>query len=497
MRVLKPLEAEAFSRFPVRVLQVGSGIFLRAFAGWMVDRMNRQGLFGGRIVVTQATPSSRTAEVFNEQDGWYTVLSRGLVGGQPAEQVDLVGSVSRALNPYSQWRAFLELASNPDLRFVICNTTEAGIVYEAAAPPVEACPPRFPAQLAALLHERYRRFGGEPGAGLVVLPCELIDRNGDALKRLVLQHAADWHLEKAFTDWVNAACRFANTLVDRIVPGFPADEIDALRDRLGYDDRLLTAAECYHSWVIEGEASLAKEWPLAAAGVNVTWTDDLTPYRTRKVRLLNGPHTLMIAPALLAGMETVREGIGDPLVGELVRRALFDEIIPSLDLPAGEAVAYANDVLDRFRNPYIVHRLTSIALNGVSKWRVRVLPSLEAFLSRRGCLPPAIVFSLAALIALYRGSVAADGVLVGRAAGRAYGIRDEADVLKFLARTWSDYDHVHDVGGLCRSLLGSERLWGRDLNELPGLAERVTGHLDMILQAGMAPAIQQVLQTDR
>jgi tagaturonate reductase len=249
--------------------------------------------------------------------------------------------------------------------------------------------------------------------------------------------------------------------------------------------------------VIEGDADLAREWPLAEAGLNVTWTDDLTPYRTLKVRLLNGAHTLMVAPALLAGLDTVRQSVEDPLVGQLVRQSLFEEIVPTLDLPPAEATAFAREVLNRFRNPYVAHRLTSIALNGISKWRVRVLPSLEAYLARRRRLPEALTFSLAALVALYRGAVAADGVLVGRAAGRAYGIRDEADVLAFLARAWSDYDHVHDVGGLCRSLLGSERLWGRDLNEPPGLTERVTGHLDMILQAGMVPAIQQVLQADR
>ena len=496
LREVKPSEADAFSRYPVRVLQVGSGNFLRAFAGWMVDRMNRQGVFGGRIAVTQATPSSRTAALINEQDGWYTVLSRGLVGGQPAEQVDLVGSVSRGLNPYAQWRDLLALAADPHLRFVVSNTTEAGIAYSPAPQPLDQCPPKYPAQLAALLYERYRRSRGDPGAGLVMLPCELIERNGHTLQRLVMQHAADWRLDKGFTDWLNAACRFANTLVDRIVPGLPADEIDALRERLGYDDRLLVAAEWYHSWVIEGDADLAREWPLAEAGLNVTWTDDLTPFRTRKVRLLNGAHTLMAAPALLAGLDTVRQCVEDPLVGQLVRHALFEEIVPTLDLPPAEATAFAQEVLTRFRNPYIAHRLTSIALNGISKWRVRVLPSLEAHLAWRRRLPEVLTFSLAALVALYRGAVAADGVLVGRSAGRAYGVRDEADVLNFLARAWSDYDHAHDLGGLCRSLLGSKRLWGRDLNELPGLTERVTGHLDTILQAGMVPAIQQVLKTD-
>ena len=418
---LDPLPVEVRAGMRERVLQIGTGNFLRAFTGWMVDRMNRLGLFDGRIVVAQATPTSRVTETMNQQDGWYTVLARGLAGSERVEQVNVVGSISRAINPYAASCEYLSLAGRPDLRFVVCNTTEAGVVYRRSAIFEEGCPQTFPAQLAALLYGRYCVFKGAADRGWIVLPCELIDRNGDTLKRIVLQHAEDWGFERGFVEWVNEACCFTNTLVDRIVPGFPSDEADALRERLGYEDRLLTAAEVYHSWVIEADRDVAKEWPVAEAGVNVTWTDDLTPYRTRKVRLLNGPHTMMIAPSLLAGKESVRESLEDPVIWELVQRALFEEIIPTVDLPEDDKQQYSKDVLERFRNPFIVHRLTSIALNGVSKWRVRVLPSLEAYAAMRGGLPPVLTFSLAALIALYRGEPAADGMLLVRVGERTIG----------------------------------------------------------------------------
>lgn len=482
---------------PERVLQVGTGNFLRAFSAWMVDRMNRLGLFNGRIVMMPATAMSQTAATIDQQDGWYTVLSRGLIDGRQVERIELVGSVGRTFNPHVTGADPRGIATHPDLRFVVCNTTEAGVVYKAAERPEIRYPGTFPAQLAFLLHERYRFFGGAADRGWIILPCELIDRNGDTLKRIMLRHADDWGFEKAFVDWVNTACCFANTLVDRIVPGFPGNEIDTLRDRLGYDDQLLTAAELYHSWVIEADRDIASEWPLTEAGLNVTWTDDLTPYRTRKVRLLNGPHTLMIAPSLLAGKETVRESLDDPLLGEMVRRALFDEIVPVVELPYADKQAFSTDVLERFRNPFIVHRLTSIALNGVSKWRVRVLPSLEAYLAGRDELPPVMTFSLAALIALYRGEPAADGALLVRVGERTFAIRDETDVLTFLAGAWSEYNHVHDLGGLCRTVLGSARLWGRDLNELPGLTDKVAGHLDGIVRAGMKSALERVLKSQK
>ncbi len=494
---LEPAMLAVRAGLPERVLQIGTGNFLRAFSTWMVDRMNRRGAFKGRAVVVPATPGSRTAEEFDRQNGWYTVLSRGIAGGRPVERIERVGSVSRTLNPHRNPADALAIATHPDLRIVVSNTTEAGIVYQSAPAPETRYPSTFPAQLAFLLWMRYRFFKGAANRGWIVLPCELIDRNGDTLKRIVLRHAADWGIEPGFAAWVREACCFANTLVDRIVPGFPADEIETLHDRLGYDDRLLTAAEVYHSWVIEADRNIADDWPVAEAGLNVIWTDDLAPYRTRKVRLLNGPHTLMIAPALLAGKDTVRESLDDPLIGEMVRRALFDEIIPTVDLPDADKQAFARDVLERFRNPYIVHRLTSIALNGVSKWRVRVWPSLEAYAAGRDRPPPILTFSLAALIALYRGTPAADGMVLVRACGRSFAIRDESEVLAFLAGAWSEYNHTHDLAGLCRTVLGNPRLWGCDLNTWPGLADAVAGHLDVVVQSGMRAAIEQVLRIER
>jgi len=490
-RRLNLLAEPAFRAQPERVLQIGSGNFLRAFCGWMIDRANRQGLFGGCVVVSQATATSRTAGILNEQDGLYTVLSRGLVDERAGRQVELIQSVSRGLNPYTQWNTLLELASNPAMRFVVSNTTEAGIVYKPCPPPADTCPSTFPAQLTALLFGRFRQFKNDANRGLVILPCELIDHNGRTLAEIVQRHANDWQLPAAFHDWLRRHCVFAETLVDRIVPGFPVDEIDTLQKELGYDDRLLVAAETYHSWIIQADWKLAAEWPLAEAGLNVTWTEDLTAYRTRKVRILNGTHTVMVGPALLAGHDTVLDALENPRMAEFVRAALYDEIIPSLELPVDFTRPFADEALRRFRNPYIRHRLTDIALNAFSKWKVRVLPSVRAYLKRRHRLPPALTLSLAALTALYRGRVTGNH-LVGKLDGRTYQIADEPETLAFLAELWDDYEKDHNAAALCRRMLGCRRIWGEDLNEIPGLQAQVARQLETTLREGILSAVRQV-----
>ncbi|GMU19911.1 MAG: altronate oxidoreductase [Phycisphaerae bacterium] len=480
-----PAAPEALRSAPERVLLIGTGNFQRAFAGWMIHEMNRRGLFLGRAVITPATPASRTSEVFTQQDGCYTVLARGRRDGEMHEQTTLVTAISRAVSPWRDWRGFLEISSAPSLRFVISNTTEAGIAYEPISWPVNTCPASFPARAAAMLYERFQRTQGAVNAGLIFLPCELIENNGTTLREIILRHVADWELEPAFRDWLENTCRFANTLVDRIVPGFPEAQAARLFEENGYEDRLLTTCELYHNWVIEADASLADELPLPRAGLSVTLTQDVGPYRTRKVRILNGAHTAMVPVALLAGLDTVRESIEDPAIASFIQRCLFEEIIPTLDSDAGDPHGFARDVLDRFRNPTIEHKLRSIALNCTSKWQVRVLPSLNASIRRHGRPPPGLCASLAALLALYRTNELPAGGARSSHRLPTCPLQDTPQALGLLREAWKNYDQGCGPEVLCRDVLARSELWGEDLNSLPGLLEHVARDLDLILRHGV------------
>ncbi len=468
---------------PERVLQYGEGNFLRSFADWMIDGTNAAGLFGGGIVVVQPIADGM-AQTLNEQGGCYTVLSRGMVAGRPVTERRLVTSVTRALSPYAEFAAYRALASQPELRFVVSNTTEAGIAYGAEAHTPERVQQRFPAKVCAFLFDRYRAFGGADDRGLVFLPCELIDHNGRTLKRHVVRHARDWKLDDAFLRWLDEANTFCDTLVDRIVPGYPADEATEICADLGYDDRLICVGEHFHLWVIEGPAWLADELPLAKAGYNVLVTNDLQPYRTRKVMVLNGAHTAGVLAAFHAGLDTVEQMMADPRAGAFVRGAVREEILPTLDLDAADLDGYAAAVLERFRNPFIRHELLSISLNSVSKWRVRVLPTLKAFQARFGSLPDHLAFSLAALLHFYRGERQADGSLAGLRDGRPYPIRDDAPVLAAFAAC-----RGLSLADFAGRILGERSFWGEDLRRIPGLAGRVVRDLAAIESRGMRTAI--------
>ena len=477
------------TEFPERILQFGEGNFLRAFVDWMINRLNARGLFNGRVVVVQPIAQG-LVPALNKQDGLYTLLLRGLQNGEVIEEREIITSVSRGINPYAEWDAYLACAANPDLRFIVSNTTEAGIAYLEEPRPVDACPNSFPAKVTAFLHARFRHFGGAAAAGMVLIPCELIDRNGDNLKRAVLQHARAWELADGFAAWVEEHCAFLNTLVDRIVTGYPKEEAAEICAELGYEDTLLDTGEIFHLWVIEGGARYRAELPFEQAGLNVIWTDNMEPYRTRKVRILNGAHTMTVLAAYLAGRETVRESVEDALIGAYMRQGIFDEIIPILELPAEEKARFAEAVFERFRNPFIRHLLLSIALNSVSKFAVRVLPSLLEYREHTGALPTTLTFSLAALLAFYRGTEIADGALQGARDGQPYPIKDDAPVLAEFAAAWTAFAQDSDVQALVRRILG-QPWWGQDLTAVRGLADAVAAYLHTILEKGMVAAMEE------
>jgi tagaturonate reductase len=384
-------------------------------------------------------------DVLNEQSGEYTVVVRGLQDGRLIDDRIRIGCVSRGIDPYQNFDAFLEAARIPELRFAVSNTTEAGIAHRAEDRFEDAPPVSFPGKLTRFLYERYA--AGLPG--LVLLPCELIDRNGDNLKQTVLEAAANWGLSPAFTEWISSANVFTNTLVDRIVTGYPHDEAATMFSELGYEDKLLDTCEPFQFWAIEGPAEIAQELPLTQAGFDVVWTDDLKPYRDRKVHILNGAHTCMTMIGLLAGKETVGECMEDPAVRAWVEGAIYEEIIPTLTLPRAELERFAESVLERFRNPFIRHRLMSIALNSVSKYRARVLPSVERFTERNGRPPQKLAQAMAGLIEVY-------------GSGR-FEVQDDPAVLEFFRSRPA-------VG----EVLGRVDWWGQDLRGLAGFEKAVT-----------------------
>ena len=417
---------EALNKKTEKIIQFGEGGFLRGFFDWMLQKINDCGAASVSAVVVQPIPTG-LCDKLTAQGCRYTHIIRGKEG----EERTLVESISRCVNPYLNFDEYLRLAENPDFRFIVSNTTESGIAFDGDDKLTDRPQKSFPGKLTRLL---YRRFElGLPG--FIFLPCELIDRNGDKLKECILKYARLWELPEEFSEWIECENSFASTLVDRINTGYPRDEID----KLNLNDDMLNTSEYFHLWVIETDADIEAELPFSRAGLNVIVTPDkLELYRTRKVRILNGAHTATVAHALLSGFETVGECMNDEKMCEYIRQAVFDEIIPTLDLPRGELVDYANSVLERFSNPYVKHLWSSISLNSVSKFRVRVLPSILEYKKRFGKAPKTLVFALARLIELYKTDFS----------------NDAPEILDFMKKS------------TVAEILGNTELWGCDLSEL-------------------------------
>lgn len=459
-------ETASASRRPIKVLQFGEGNFLRAFCDWMVDILNEKTDFNGNIQVVQPIRQGM-GDLINSQDGLYHLVLNGIQGGRKVRETRLIRSVDKVINPYNDFAQFLKLGENPDLKLVFSNTTEAGIAFAPADTDPNKLPESFPGKVTTLLYHRYQHFKGAADKGLVFLPCELIEKNGANLRMFVHQYAQLWKLPDAFKMWLDKHVLFCNTLVDRIVPGFPKETIHEIHQETGYEDNLVVTAEPFHLWVIEAPASVKEVFPVHKAGLEVKFVDDLTPYRTRKVRILNGAHTMMTPVAYLRGIRTVRDAMEDKWVGEYVRDALNNEIIPTLDMPRAELDQFAAEVVERFQNPFIRHELASIALNSVSKYKVRVLPSVVGYIKAKQSIPEKLLFALAALIRFYKGEQ--NGVPVP--------VNDTPEILAFFKDAWSKPDPLL----LTQRVLGSSELWGEDLNRLPGVTQFVARELQKLM----------------
>lgn len=384
---------------PERIIQFGEGGFLRGFVDWMIQKLNDSGDFSGNIVVVQPIENG-LCDKLSEQKCLYTHIIRGSEGVEKT----IVNSISRCVKPYDNYEDYLKLAENPDFRFIFSNTTEAGIIYNDADTLYNVPHISFPAKLTALLYRRFT-LGLK---GFLIFPCELIEKNGAVLKEIILKYASKWELGEKFVEWINEENTFFNTLVDRIVTGYPKDE----KIELDYEDNMLNTSEYFHLWVIEGDLSYKSELPFEKNGLNVIWTDNLAKYRTRKVRILNGAHTSMVPYAMLRGFDTVKSCVDNEEMLGFIKKCVYDEIIPTLDLPEEELTSYANNVLERFSNPYIKHFLSSIALNSVSKFKVRVLPSILEYIKRYNKVPQTLIEAFANLIKFYKTDMANDSVEV-------------------------------------------------------------------------------------
>lgn len=452
----------------MKVLQFGEGNFLRGFVDWIIDTLNEKAGFNGSVKIIQ--PIERgIVHLLNQQEGLYHVLLNGIQGGKETQETRLITCVSGALNPYDDYTAFLQLAENKDLEFIISNTTEAGIAFEEADQNMETLPSSFPGKLTSLLYHRFTHFKGAADKGLAIIPCELIEKNGEALRQAVLQYVKHWGLPQAFSTWIEESNSFCNTLVDRIVPGFPKENIQEIQQELGYEDNLVVKAEPFHLWVIEAPEAVKAAFPTEKANLQVKFVQNLTPYRSRKVRILNGAHTAMVPVAYLQGLRTVREAVEDPQTGAFIREAVFEEIIPTLDLPEEELHQFAKDVIERFQNPFIRHELISIALNSISKYKVRVLPSVLEYKKRKEQLPEQLLKALAALILFYRGEWQ----------GERIPLNDSAEILSFFEQAWQKEVPAETV----KTVLSNTDFWDQDLTQVEGLADKVTAQVALLLQS--------------
>lgn len=437
-----------------RVIQFGEGGFLRGFVDYFLHKMNEKGVWDGKVVIVQPIEKGM-CDMLTKANCEYNLYLRGIDNSQVVNERTHIDVISRCVNPYTENDEYLKLAENPDFRFIISNTTEAGIEYLGTEKLTDKPAKSYPAKLTQLL---YRRF--ELGLdGFIIIPCELIDNNAVYLKEYVLKYAKLWELPDSFTEWINTKCDFCNSLVDRIVTGYPKDEAEKLFEEIGYEDNLLDTAEIFHLWVIEGNHE--DELPLNKAGFNVVWTDDVAPYKKRKVRILNGGHTSMVLGAYLYGLTNVLECLQDDTVSAFLKKCLFDEIVPTLGNTKTD-IDFANAVVERFSNPFIKHMLLSIALNSVSKFKVRVLPTIHEYKEKFNAYPPALTFSMAALIAFYRLDMA----------------NDSEEIVKFMK------------DASVEEILKREDYWDADITDMIPL---VSDYYDLINEKGMKEAYNKVL----
>ena len=457
------------NRLPIKVVQFGEGNFLRAFVDYAFQRLNNEVDFNAGIAVVQPLKDGMV-NMINDQDGLYTLFMNGIKKGEKIQDIQLISNIVKAINPYSDFADYLALAKEPALQFIVSNTTEAGIEFLDTDTPNMQPPAAFPAKLTVLLHERFKHFNGDASKAVTIIPCELIDYNSETLKKCILQYCDLWNLDAAFVKWVSEDCTYHSTLVDRIVPGYPRAEIEEYNSKLEYQDNLIVAAEPFFLWAIEGGEDLKAKLPFDKTDLNVKIVDDIRPFKMIKVRILNGAHTAMVPVSLLFGnqlvMETVNGGFTGPFVDNVIA-----EISETLPMDKNEITAYAEEVMDRFRNPFIKHALADIALNSISKFKVRVLPSLLGYYTTTKKLPTSLTFSLACLIQFYKGTWN----------NEALPVKDTPELVEAFKKAWE----LGNIESVVAAVLANTDFWDEDLNKVEGLSQALVHALNEIEANGI------------
>ena len=478
---------------PEKVMQFGEGNFLRAFVDYWFDLANEKADWNGKCVLVQPIAQGLT-NMINEQEGLYTLYLRGSQNGRKVDDKRVISSVSRCLNPYEEngFDAMMEVAASDDLEIIVSNTTEAGIVYDPACNVNDKPCSSFPGKLTQVLYARYQ--AGKKG--IIMLACELIDNNGKELLKCVNQYIDQWGLEEGFRKFVNEDCTFCGSLVDRIVPGRIRDpeEVAQLEEKHGYADPLLDVGEVFGLWVIEGDPEkLNNKLPFHKAGLdaNVFVAPDMTPYKKRKVRILNGAHTGFVLGAYLGGHDIVRKCMEDETVLGFMNKMLLSEIVPILPLDQEDCRNFAAAVQDRFNNPFVNHELMSISLNSTSKWRARNMSSFLEYIEANGKLPKCLTMSFAAYIAFFSNDIQElneRGLVCRRPAGNTYTCSDDRWVLEFY------WNHRNDsVEELVHAVMTNEQMWGQDLTAVAGFEAATVANLKLIREQGALAAFASCL----
>ena len=478
---------------PETVLQFGEGNFLRAFVDYFIDMMNEKAGFNSKVVLVQPIANKeggfKLNEVINSQDGLYDLYLRGFQDGKKVNDKRVISCVSRCLNVYSDYQQVMDCAANPDLRFIVCNTTEAGIAYDESCK-YEDCPAStYPAKLTKFMHERFLKFGNQKGKGFIILACELIDDNGKKLEEYVLKYAQDWNLGEEFINWIKEENIFCSTLVDRIVTGYPRNEAEQINNENGYIDNIIDTGEVFGFWVIEGPQSIKDEFPCEKAGLPILICDDHKPYKQRKVRILNGAHTSFVLGAYEAGQHIVRDCMHDEVISSFMNKTLFDEVIPTLTLSKEDCEQFAASVIDRFKNPFIDHQLLSISLNSTSKWKARVMPSLLGYVKKYNKLPECITASFAFYIKFYQGQELTEkGLVAHREDKEEYIVSDDRAVLEFYLAHKDD-----SVEEIVKAVASNIDFWGQDLTLIKGFEQAVVKYLNDINSKGAYAVMKECL----
>ena len=463
----------------VKIMQFGEGNFLRAFVEWILQDLNDKGAIDASVAVVQPMPFGRVKDL-EKQDGLYTLRLEGIDNGKNVKKSQVIDVIGDCIDPFTEYDKFLKYGESEDLQVIISNTTEAGIAVDPTDTDFSVCPKSYPGKLLALLKRRYDHFKGNPAKGLAIVPCELIDDNGDELYRCLTELAEINNMDEKFIKWMQTANHFTSTLVDRIVPGYPKNEIENIQKETGYIDNNVVKGEIFHLWVLKKEPFVQKVLPADKTGLNVIFADDIHPYKQRKVKILNGSHTAMVPVAYLCGIDTVGEAVNDKVIGKYVRDFIFDEVNPTINLPQDQMTAFANSVIERYKNPYIRHELMSIALNSTTKFKTRLLPTLLDYVKIKGELPKHLLFSLAALIAFHRGKRGNEDIA----------LNDDPAYLAKWKELWANFDG--DYEKLAKDVLGWKEAFDMDINTVhPDITKTVAKYLKDIQTKGMNKAVEE------